>query len=114
MAAANAVQLANEGGDDGERARLYEGATLIVTDDYDRGIEALSAIERSKLGEHERALLDVALLVAGQIRRMPAEPEPDSAPPSESDASGAGASPALERARKALAQVDQMLSRLGK
>jgi chemotaxis protein MotC len=114
LAAANAVQLAKEGGDDGEHARLYEGATLIVTDDFDRGIETLSAIERSKLGEHEGALLDVALLVAGQIRRTPIEPEPDSAPPNESDASGAGASQALERARKALAQVDQMLSRLAK
>jgi chemotaxis protein MotC len=114
LAAANAVQLAKEGGDDAENARLYEGAALIVTDDYDRGIETLSAIDRSKLGEHERALLDVALVVAGQIRRMPAELEPDSVPPSENDGSGAGASQALDRAHKALAQVDQMLSRLAK
>lgn len=114
LAATNAVQLAEEGSDDGERARLYEGATLIVTDDYDRGVEILTAIARSKLGPLEVALLDAALSVAGQIRRMPAEPAPESALPGGVDASDAGGSQVVERARKALAQIDRMLNEQAK
>jgi chemotaxis protein MotC len=106
VAARNAVQLAEESGEDLERARLYEGATLIVSDAYDRGVEILGALERGRLSEQEGALLDVALSVAGQIRRMPAEPEAD-AIPGESETGG---SPGLERARKALSRIDQMLS----
>ncbi len=113
LAASNAVALAKEDSDEKERARLYEGAALIVTDDFDRGIEVLSAMERGKLGEPERVLLDAALSIAGQIRRMPAEPEVDSAPPAD-NAKGTDPDQVLERAQKALARVDQMLSEQGK
>jgi chemotaxis protein MotC len=114
LAASNAVQLAQEDSVEKERARLLEGAVLIVTDDFDKGVENLSAVERSKLDEAEAALLDAALSIAGQIRRLPSAPEPDSAPPGENDATGAGASQVVERARKAMADVDQMLSEQGK
>ena len=113
LAASNAVALAKEDSDEKERARLYEGAALIVTDDFDRGIEVLSAMERSKLGESERVLLDAALSIAGQVRRMPAEPEVDSSPPGD-NAKGTDPDQILERAQKALARVDQMLSEQGK
>ena len=103
------MALSKEDSDEKERARLYEGAALIATDDFERGVEILSAIERSKLDEPEHKLLDAALSIAGQIRRMPAAPGADSEPPSD-QAQGAGAGQVLERAQKMLAQVDQLLS----
>jgi chemotaxis protein MotC len=109
LAATNAVALAKEDSNERERARLYEGAALIVTDDFDKGIDVLSSLERSKLEESERVLLDAALSIAGQIRRLPAEPEDDAAPPGD-NGKGIESGQVLERARKVLARVDQMLS----
>jgi chemotaxis protein MotC len=113
LAASSAAALSKDGSKEGLRARLIEGATLIVTDDFDKGVEALTAIERGKLGDAEQGLLDAALSVAGQIRQMPAEPEPDSAAPVDK---GKSADPgeAVKRAQNALSRVDQMLSELNK
>jgi chemotaxis protein MotC len=113
LAASNAVVLAREDTDEKERARFYEAAALIVTDDFDRGIEVVSSIERGKLGEPERVLLDAVLSIAGQIRRLPAEPEADSAPPGD-NVKDKDSDRVLGRVRRALAQVDQMLSEPGK
>jgi chemotaxis protein MotC len=119
LAAANAVVLAREDSDDKERARFYEGAALIVTDAFDKGIEVLSSIEQNKLGEPDRVLLGAALSIAEQVRRLPAESDADSAPPDE-DAKGKDKDQdqdqdqILARVRKALAQVDQLLSEPGK
>jgi chemotaxis protein MotC len=109
FAATNALQLESEDSADNERARLYQGAALIVTEEFDRGVEMLGAVERSKLGAGEAALLDAALSVAGQMRRLPAEPEADSTPPADLEPGAA-----LQRARKLIAQVDEMLSGPGK
>jgi chemotaxis protein MotC len=114
LAAANAVQLAKQDSVERERARLYEGAALIVTDDFDKGVENLRTVERSKLDETETVLLDAALSIASQIRRLPAGPEPDSPPPGEKGASSTGESQVVQRARKAIAKVDQILSEPGK
>jgi chemotaxis protein MotC len=113
LAASSAAALSKDGSKEGLRARLIEGATLIVADDFDKGVEALTAIERGKLGDAEQGLLDAALSVAGQIRQMPAEPEPDSAAPVDK---GKSADPgeAVKRAQNALSRVDQMLSELNK
>jgi chemotaxis protein MotC len=108
FAATNALQLTTDDGAEKERARLYEGAALIVTQEFDKGVETLSAVERSKLGGSEVALLDAALSVAGQMRRLPDEPEADSEPPAGVETIGAAAT--LERARRAITQVDEMLS----
>ena len=106
FAAANAEPLTEAASTDRERARLYEGAALIVTEEFDRGVEVLGTVERSKLAETDAALLDAALSVAGQVRRMP-DP-PDAEPPVA--ASPAGEGQALAQARKAVAQVDEILS----
>ena len=108
FAAANAQPLAEAGSADRERARLYEGAALIVTEEFDRGVEVLGAVERSKLAETDTALLDAALSVAGQVRRMP--DTPDAEPPGAVSPAGEGAGQALAQARKAVAQVDEILS----
>jgi chemotaxis protein MotC len=113
FAAANAMQLTTDAGPEKERARLYEGAALIATDDFQRGVELLSAVERGKLGEAEAVLLDAALSIAGQVRRLPDAPEANSTPPADADTGGAK-SQMLARAGKAIADVDAMLSEQGR
>jgi chemotaxis protein MotC len=110
FAAMNAARLAEEQSSDRERARVYEGAALIATDDFERGVEMLGAVERNKLVETDAVLLDSALGIAGQVRRLPDGPEPESEPPAVPGAAGLGGSEILERARKTIAQVDAMLA----
>jgi chemotaxis protein MotC len=105
FAAARAEPLAEASSADRERARLYQGAALIVTEEFDRSVEVLSAVERGKLAETDAALLDAALSIAGQVRRMP--DTPDAEPPS---VAGEVTGQALAQARKAIAQVDEILS----
>jgi chemotaxis protein MotC len=108
FAAAHAVHLAEDASAEQQRARLYEGAALIVTEDFDRGVEILGAIERSKLAEPDAALLDGALAIAGQLRRMP-DP-PDSEPTMSPDQADAAAGQVLAHARKVVVDVDEILS----
>lgn len=110
FAAANAARLAEEASAERERARLYEAAALIATQDFDRGVETLGTIEASKLPETDAALLEAALSVAAQVRRMPDAPaEPPSAAPT-----GERDSQAVVQAREAIAQVDRILSEAGR
>jgi chemotaxis protein MotC len=108
FAAAHAEPLAEAASADRERARLYQGAALIVTEEFDRGVEVLSAVERSKLAETDAALLDAALSIAGQVRRMPDTPNAE--PPAAASGAGEVTGQALAQARKAIAQVDEILS----
>jgi chemotaxis protein MotC len=103
FAAAHARRLTEESSAERERARLYEGAALIVTEAFDRGVEMLGAVERSKLAETDTALLDAALAIAGQVRRPPDPPDSEPA-----DAAGPE-DQMLARARKSVAQVDEIL-----
>jgi chemotaxis protein MotC len=112
FAAAQALPLAPEESAERERARLYEGAALIVTPDFDKGVEALSAVDRSKLGAEEIALLEASLSIAGQVRRLPAAPEAEATPPTGMEATSTGI--VLERARKTIARVDGILDEAGK
>jgi len=108
FAAANAEPLTEAASTDRERARLYQGAVLIVTEEFDRGVEVLSAVERTKLAETDASLLDAALSIAGQVRRMP--DTPDAEPPRAASPAGEVAGQALAQARQAIAQVDEILS----
>ena len=108
FAAAHARRLTEESSAERERARLYEAAALVVTEEFDRGVEMLGAVERSKLAETDTALLDAALGVAGQVRRLP--DAPDAEPPAAASPAGDAAGRAMAQARKAIAQVDEILS----
>jgi len=108
FAAANAQRLTEESSAERERARLYEAAALVVTEEFDRGVEVLGAVERSKLADTDTALLDAALAIAGQVRRLP---DPPGSEPSEAAGpAGEAAGQALAQARKSVAQVDEILS----
>ena len=105
FAAVNATRLTEVASAERERARLYEGAALIVTEAFERGVEILDALDRDKLAETDTALLDAALSIADQVRRMPNAP--DAEPPA---AAGEVASRALAQARERISQVDGLLS----
>lgn len=108
FAAAHAEPLAEATSADRERARLYQGAALIVTEEFDRGVEVLNAVERGKLAETDAALLDASQSIARQVRRMP--DTPDAEPPTVANRAGEVTGQALAQARKAIAQVDEILS----
>lgn len=117
FAAGNAMQLANPGSTDDLRAKLYEAAALIVTDQYERGLASLTGITREKLPAPDAALADAALAVAAEIRRPPSQGpatavrEPVAGVSSERvrELSGIGLR-AVERAQTMLASVDALLS----
>ncbi len=102
FAAANAGRLTEESSAERERARLYEGAALVVTEEFDRGVEMLGTVERTKLADTDTALLDAALGIAGQVRRLPDAPA--------SEPADVAAGQVLAQARKSVAQVDEILS----
>lgn len=73
-AAGHAAELFRKGSADHERAKLYEGAVLIITDDHDKGEEALRSIAAEKLRETDRELLNAALSVSREVSRWPEAP----------------------------------------
>jgi chemotaxis protein MotC len=106
FAAAHAVQLAEEGSLERERARVYEAATLVATTEYQRGLDALNAADVRKLPEADAALVEAALTLAAHVGRMPETPATE--PPARAGEQG---SEALERARAAVSRVDDILSK---
>ena len=88
------------------RARLYEAAALVLTDDIDKGAAMLEAIDRAKLGEEDAELASAAGAVAAEIRRLP--PIAGAVEP----AGGTDLAATFKvagTARKTMAQVDELL-----
>jgi hypothetical protein len=90
---------------------------MVVTDDFQRGVDSLRAVDRSQLTEEDLVLIDAALAVAEQVRRLPDRPDTGSAPPPAlisgaegGQGAGTAAGHVMERAQKTIAQVDQILS----
>ncbi len=75
FAAGKAIEAVPAGSPGEQRAKLYEAAALIVTDEHPRGLSDLAGIARDKLPEPDAVLLDAAIGVAQQIRRL-SEPGP--------------------------------------
>jgi chemotaxis protein MotC len=107
FAAARAVHLTDEGSAERERARLYEAAALVATDELERGIETLRTLDQSKLTVGDAVLREAALAVAADVRRLP---ETTAA----AQAQGPERSPAVERALRSIAQVDELLGKAGR
>ncbi|HKZ95893.1 MAG TPA: chemotaxis protein [Hyphomicrobiaceae bacterium] len=98
-AAGRAAKLAPEGSVERERARLYEGTALIVSDEFDKGLSALQGAARDKLSASDTEILESALALAGQIRKWPATPAGSSDPMPAS----------VTRAQSAISAVDSLL-----
>jgi chemotaxis protein MotC len=54
-----------------QRLLLYQGAALIVTEDFARGLDALKSVRQEALLERDRELLRAALAVAAKLRTTP-------------------------------------------
>lgn len=106
---AQAAALAREGTAESWRVKLYNGATALVTPDYDTGLAELQSIPRGKLAKKNAAMLDAALALARELRRMPAPPAPGAAPPPADSGQPAMGSESIERAKLAIAAADGLL-----
>ena len=103
-AAVHAGNLAADGSSQQVRARLCEGAALIVTDGFEKGMSMLEAMAPDKLAAEDEALLAASLRIAKQIRSEP-KPFEGSDPPR-----GAAEPKIAASARNAIAAVDGLLS----
>jgi len=80
FAAGKAAELAREGSAEKERARLYEGAAHLVTDDYEGGLKTLNGVAKQKLRPADKEVHEAALSLASQLRKWPAAPAESSEP----------------------------------
>jgi chemotaxis protein MotC len=99
-AAGHAAELLRNGSTDHARAKLYEGAALIITDDYEKGEAALRSIPAEKLRDTDRELLDAARLVSSEVRRWPEAPAESQEPLPAS----------VTRAESSLSNLDSILA----
>ena len=101
FAANRARALVPEGSRGHVRATLYEGAAMVVSDDFDKGLALLQSVDVPKLGMSDREIYRSALDVAKAVGRLPSEPAAVS--------SGEPLPEAVTRAQTMLSQVDTLL-----
>ncbi len=111
FAAGSALRLLGEGSPERLRAQLYEAAALVVTEDFDKGVSVLEAMETTQLGGEEAELFAAAVAVAAEVRRLPAPGDATGQPGSEDIAA---TFKAAGTARQAIARVDQLIGETGK
>jgi len=115
FAAERAAPLCQEGSIDKARAKLYRAAALIVTDDYDIGIETLDGIAKTELPSRDAQLRQAVLALAHELRQWPQALEPagdGQAKPGTADASPAALQSSavlISLAQKRIADIDQLL-----
>ncbi|WP_439542325.1 hypothetical protein [Hyphomicrobium sp.] len=99
FAAGKARELSSAGSRTLQRATLYEGAAMVATADFEKGVALLDAIDVPKLGMSDREVLASARSVAKAVGRWPEPGKAPEEPPTE----GVG------RAETLLSQVDSLL-----
>jgi chemotaxis protein MotC len=72
-AALAAMPALSEGGAEKQRLLLYNGAALIVTKDFERGLEILNSVKQDVLLEKDRELLRASLALAAKLRATPVQ-----------------------------------------
>jgi chemotaxis protein MotC len=122
LAAGHSARLSEEESVARLRSRLYEAAAAVATLDIEQGRTSLERIDRSKLDQDDVALLDAAITLAAEVARLPEpadiaadEPPPAAARSRYKDAERVAATlQTIKMARRALAQVDQILTEVSK
>jgi chemotaxis protein MotC len=99
FAAGKGAEFAREGSAEKERARLYEGAARLVTDDYEGGLKTLNGVAKHKLRHADKEIHEAALSLAGQLRKWPEAPEESSE----------AIPPGVARAQDLISKVDTLL-----
>jgi len=99
FSAGKARELAPAGSRTLQRAMLYEGAALVATEDFEKGIELLNGVDLMKLTTSERQIHSSAVAVALAVGKWPVAAETlDEPPPG-----------AVSRAESLLTEVDTLL-----
>ena len=126
LMADKAQELARADKASATRAKLYRAASMITSPQAINGaVEDLRGLDRSVLPDSDLSLLESALSMAGQIRKMPDAPAPqivEGKPALTKVAAGQsteGATPvqgleqlqAISKARDALSRVDQLIKK---
>jgi chemotaxis protein MotC len=75
LAATKASELAVANSIEARRAKLYEAAVLVVSDDLETGVATLQALSEAELDVEDADLLAAAKAIAAAIRRGPSEDE---------------------------------------
>jgi chemotaxis protein MotC len=118
LSAERAMAVAQEGSSDGTRAKLYEAAALILTNNYDQGLAKLKELDVSTLSKRDGELKAAILSIAKQIRQWPelpsfpdddAEPKPNPQAPGRDGTATAAAGPVIDLAQKAISDTDRLL-----
>lgn len=99
FAAGKARELSSAGSRTLQRAMLYEGAAMVATADFEKGVALLDSIDVPKLGMSDRDVLASARSVAKAVGRWPEAGKAPDEPPTA----------AVSHAETLLSQVDSLL-----
>jgi chemotaxis protein MotC len=98
-AAGKAHDLARPGSREEARSLLYQGAALVATQDFDKGVALLNSADQAKLTTSDKQVLQAALALAQAVGRWP-------------EVTGEVADavvPGVTRAQELLSNVDELL-----
>jgi len=123
LASEKAISVAKESDPDRSRAKLYEAATLVLTNAYEQGLSKLKEVDDASLTKQDLELKTAILAMAKQIRQWNDDPDPDAAMDDEPllnpkavarDATEqAGSRSVIDLAQKAIFETDQVLQEPG-
>jgi chemotaxis protein MotC len=105
FAAERAAAIARSSSRDTARAQLYIDASMIVSEDVAKGVDALEAADRSRLSPEDADLRDAALAVA----RAVTSPVPDADGVASAASDDAASRALVDQANQAIASGDKLL-----
>jgi chemotaxis protein MotC len=99
FAAVKARELAEDGSSAMRRAKLFEGAALVTTEDFAAGLKLLGEIDTARLRTSDREVYDAAMAIARSVGKWPEVTQAlDETPPD-----------SVGRAQTLLSKVDSLL-----
>jgi chemotaxis protein MotC len=107
FAAGGAARLAGGEEADRRRAKLYEGAALVATADFEAAMATLQALDEAQLAEEDLALLEAARAVGAEVARPTPSAEATGPKPAEDMAA---AFKVADTARGAIARADELIA----
>jgi chemotaxis protein MotC len=99
FAAEKAREMSAIGSSSMQRAKLFEGASLVATEDFEKGVNLLGEIDTARLRTSDREVYDAAMTVARSVGKWPEATHAVDDAPLES----------LGRAQTLLSKVDSLL-----
>ncbi|HUZ90381.1 MAG TPA: hypothetical protein VMU78_00530 [Methylocella sp.] len=119
FAAEKAIQLSAEGSVERARSKFYEAAALILTDQFEKGVNELSEVDASRLPKQDTELKQAVASMAKIIGNVSGNPQgPVALDQDEHRTSLTGDSPAtasvsalIDLAQQKLGQTDEVLER---